>query len=248
LINKIRFYVKGRPRSIIPFDVKLPLDLQKYIIEQNLNIYEILDFCSGNHFNISSVCDNPNLWKLLAQTRLTQNILTNENPGYIATKENVIRDLKKVEYLLQYAPDLGKALVDPIQDFANFDIVLQKLRSYWDSHANTPSPLSLIYDIYADAVMEDNYSSVRELIWGLFGKANIGEIEFPETKEHKIKLFTSIIANLTDNEFDKDYEDILKRKYDNDLFLIFLEHIHESMWEEEIEMYNEGNETPIVGV
>jgi hypothetical protein len=241
LVDKIKFYVKPKNIALgINFNL-LPSDLQKYLIEENFSIYEILDFCLSSPSSVkeegspsktrNAICNSLSFWQLLVRNRLTT------KPEYKAIKEQVIKDLIKVEYLLNYTPELGNDLIDPLVYFATFDILLTKLRKKWNDEQIYVSIIAQIYDMYEKSI--DPITDVQEFD----GIGAILATWFPTIEildnDHLYTIIEKILAELTEYEFEISYEHLMINKYDSEVFRLFLDHIAPEDWPIEIAKYNQ---------
>jgi hypothetical protein len=235
LLHKIKFYVKAKS-SLIPNINMLPMDIQKYLVENNFTIYEILDFCFSDSPQNRKVCDNPGFWKLLATNRLTRSFM------YDTSKDHVIHDLRKTENFLNYTITVKKNLVDALIDFADFEIVLLQARLKWNNHrldVDILNGIDAFYDYRQDETQE-YINKFFKVINTLFPGINV------DKDISLINLIDKILLELTDFEFETFYNDLIKYKYSRDIFRLFLKHIKEEEWSAEIAKYNLNNNNPFV--
>jgi hypothetical protein len=234
LVVRFRFFVKAKSNLLQPN--LLPLDIQKYLIEQNFNIYEILDFCGSTS---SSICNDLQFWKLLARNRLTG------NQAYVVTKNQVIEDLKKAESILSTFSFINvHRRYTAIVYLRNFEIVLRKLRKVWNQDKIPINLVTLLYEYFLDhinSLIKNTYyfDVVSHIIHALFNL----DIT-PSTNIYVI--LEEVISKLTDYEFEVAYSNLMEHKNNNEMFKIFLSYINPEEWNVEIAKYNQNNHHPFI--
>lgn len=188
LLGRIQFRVQAGKTVYLPGYMTLPRDIQSYIIVQNFNIYEILDFCAS----YPAIAKNEGLWQDLAKARLTR------RTDYPATKDQVIQDLKRVEYILILDQAQKRY---PDTTLIDFELALQKLREYMKfpivSHLHTRSLWVLGPSFFVKLVIAYFPTLIeRSEKW---------------TVDDTIQIFRDIISQLNRKEFEYNYNDVRTR-------------------------------------